>query len=139
MPIFDGIDIELSSKRILEKVIRAAKEKRKLVIVSYHNFKRTPQTEKLLKIINEARGAGADAIKLAAEVKGQDGLKRLSSLLTDHKDLIVIAMGAFGTPSRVFFPMLGSLITYAGISGANAPGQLSLGKLKSEFKLYGFK
>lgn len=139
IPLFDAIDIELSSKRILKKVISEAKGKRKPVIVSFHNFKATPGREKLLKIIKEARRAGADAVKIAAKVKSKDELKRLAGILIDNKDLIVIAMGSGGSASRVFFPMLGSLITYAGISGANAPGQLSINKLKSEFRQFGFK
>ncbi len=138
MPFFDAVDIELSSKRILKRVISTAKEKRIKVIVSFHNFKATPGTKSLVNTIKEARQAGGDIVKLAALVKGQAELKRLANLLTCDKDLIVIAMGAIGTPSRVFFPMLGSLITYAGISGANAPGQLSISKLKSEFRLYGY-
>lgn len=139
IPLVDAVDIELSSKKILKRVITAAKEKRKKVIVSFHDFKSTPGTKGLVKTIKEARGAGADIVKLAALVKGQAELTRLAALLTDNKDLIIIAMGSAGTASRVFFPMLGSLITYAGISGANAPGQLSVRKLKSEFRLYGIK
>jgi len=137
--LFDAVDIELSSKKILKKVISAAKEKKKLVIVSFHNFKSTPSAKSLAKTINEARRAGADIVKLAATTKGKAELNRLTSLLACDKNLIVIAMGAVGKPSRVFFPMLGSLITYAGISGANAPGQLSIAKLKSEFRLYAVK
>jgi 3-dehydroquinate dehydratase-1 len=139
IPLFDAVDIELSSKRILKRVITAAKDNKKKVIVSFHDFKATPGKAKLLKTIKEARGAGADIVKIAALVKGQKGLKRLTTLLTESKDLIVIAMGPAGAASRVFFPMLGSLITYAGITKANAPGQLSISKLMSQFRLYDFK
>lgn len=134
----DAIDIELSSKRILKQVIEAAHGERKKVIVSYHNFKTTPKTEKLEKIIKEARNSGADIIKIAAFASDKADLRRLAGLLTDNKDLIVIAMGRGGSASRVFFPMLGSLITYAGITGLNAPGQLSLAALKREFKSFGY-
>jgi 3-dehydroquinate dehydratase-1 len=139
IPLFDAVDIELSSKKIIKEVITKAHNARKLVIVSFHNFKTTPIMEKLLSIIKEARRAGADIVKLATKVKGNVELKRLAGLLADNTDLIVIAMGREGSASRVFFPKLGSLITYSGITGANAPGQLSISKLKSEFKLYGFK
>ena len=138
MPYFDAVDIELSSTKILKEVIKAAKAKKNKIIVSFHNFKATPSRAKLLKTIKEARGAGADIVKLAAKVKGGGELRRLAGLLTDNKDLIVIAMGTAGSASRVFFPMLGSLITYAGISGANAPGQLSISELRREFKRFGY-
>ncbi len=139
IPLFDGVDIELSSKKIIKEVIAKAREARKLVVVSFHNFKATPKREKLLSIIKEARAAGADIVKLATHVKGKAELRRLAGLLTDNTGLIVIAMGRGGSASRVFFPMLGSLITYSGITGANAPGQLSVSRLKSAFRLYGFK
>lgn len=139
MPLFDAVDIELSSKKIIKEVIAKTHKARKRVIVSFHDFKTTPKKEKLISIIKEARAAGADIVKLATSVKGNIELRRLAGLLTVNTDLIVIAMGREGRASRVFFPMLGSLITYAGITGANAPGQLSINKLKSEFKLYGIK
>lgn len=139
IPLASAIDIELSSKSILQKVIKAAKSKKKLVIVSFHDFKATPGNKRLLSIIKDARDVGADIVKLATKTKGDGELKRLAGLLSENKDLIVIAMGSGGAASRVFFPMLGSLITYAGIAGANAPGQLSINKLKSELRLFGYK
>jgi len=97
IPYFDAVDIELSSKKIIKEVIAKAKKARKLVIVSFHNFKTTPIMEKLLSIIKEARRAGADIVKLAAKVKGSVELRRLAGLLTDNTDLIVIAMGPEGS------------------------------------------
>jgi 3-dehydroquinate dehydratase-1 len=132
------VDVELSSKKILKETIKVVKAGRKKVIVSFHDFKATPKTAKLEKIIKEARKAGSDIVKLAAKAKGKTELRRLAGLLTDNSDLIVIAMGPGGSASRVFFPMLGSLVTYAGISGANAPGQLSISALKREFKNFGY-
>ncbi|MEE9542586.1 MAG: type I 3-dehydroquinate dehydratase [Thermodesulfobacteriota bacterium] len=139
LPLVDAVDIELGSGRILKKVIKAAHEEKKKVIVSYHNFTSTPKAEKLASLIKEARVAGADIIKLATSAKGKAELRRLAGLLTVNTDLIVIAMGRGGSASRVFFPMLGSLITYAGITGINAPGQLSITELRRSFKSFGFK
>ncbi len=138
MPLVDAVDIELSSVGIIKKVVKAARGKKKRVIVSFHDFKATPGREKLLRIIKEARGAGADIVKIASSVKGKVELSRLAGLLTDNKDLIVIGMGRKGSASRVFFPILGSLITYSGITGTNAPGQLSIAVLRREFKSYGY-
>jgi 3-dehydroquinate dehydratase-1 len=40
--------------------------------------------------------------------------------------LIVIGMGDAGVASRVLFPALGSLLTYAAAGTQTAPGQLAL-------------
>ena len=51
-------------------------------------------------------------------------LALLTLRATDTK-LITIAMGSLGITSRVFFPAIGSRMTYAFIGGESAPGQLA--------------
>lgn len=133
----DLIDIELGARSILKNVIDLAHENGKAVVVSYHNFKATPGTKVLGDIIGKARSAGADLVKIAAFAKKKDDIKRLAGLLIDSDDLIIIAMGPIGVASRVFFPVLGSRITYGSVTGKTAPGQISLKELKKEFRRYG--
>ena len=135
----DYIDIELSSAAAFKDVISTARRKGKQVILSYHNFASTPTSGALAKLVKRARGAGADIVKIAAAVKTPGELKRLCSLLGEHKNLIVIAMGRFGRSSRVFFPILGSLMTYGSVTESTAPGQLSVRTIKKEFELYGIE
>lgn len=138
MPLADAVDIELSSSGILENVVNSAKSHKKKVIISYHNFKSTPGDRKLLELASDARAAGADIVKIAAYARGTEDLRRLAGFLIDFKDLIVIAMGGHGSASRVFFPMLGSLLTYGSITGQTAPGQMPLSEIKRELRRYGF-
>lgn len=138
MPFADMVDIELSSSKSLKNVIKSAKRQDKKVIISYHNFKTTPGLRKLQDIIKKGRDAGGDAVKIAAFAKGKNDLLRLARILIDSRDLIVIAMGSYGKPSRVFFPMLGSLLTYGSITGETAPGQLPLRTIKKQLEFYGF-
>ncbi len=138
MPFADMVDVELSSSKRLKNVIKSAKRQNKKIIISYHNFKTTPGVRKLQDIIKKGRDAGGDAVKIAAFAKGRNDLLSLTRILIDFKDLIVIAMGSYGMSSRVFFPMLGSLLTYGSITGETAPGQLPLRIIKKEFELYGF-
>jgi 3-dehydroquinate dehydratase I len=138
MPFADMVDIELSSSENLKSVIKSAHRLDKKVIISYHNFKTTPGLGKLQDIIKKGRDAGGDVVKIAALAKGKNDLLRLASVLIDSKDLIVIAMGSYGRPSRVFFPMLGSLLTYGSLTGETAPGQIPLRTIKKELELYGF-
>jgi len=138
MPFVDAVDVELSSSAILENVIKSARGHKKTVVISYHNFKSTPGEKRLREIITRARAKGADIVKIAARANRADDLKRLGSLLAGQGDLIIIAMGETGRASRVFFPMLGSLLTYGSITSSTAPGQMSLREIKREFLRYGF-
>lgn len=137
MPFCDLCDIELSSGKILKDVINLANKAGKRVIVSYHNFASTPKAKKLRSIIKDSRAAGADYVKLSATAHGREDLKRLAGLLVEDDALIVIAMGERGRPSRVFFPLLGSLLTYGSVTGAIAPGQETINNIIKAWKPYG--
>ncbi len=122
----DGIDIELSSSSILPEVVDAAKALDKVVIISNHNFDHTPSELELLAMATEAKALGADLVKLSAMAKSFADLTTLAEFTIHHAHLglIVIAMGAHGSLSRVQFPAFGSRLTYAWSSGKPVSGQL---------------
>ena len=141
-PYVDGIDIELSSKKIIKEVVRIARRNKKTVVVSFHDFKATPGASALAATVKRAREAGGQIVKVAAYAKGAEELRRLSALLIAEKkaekDMIVIAMGSGGSKmSRVFFPLMGSLITYGSLTSSTAPGQMSVRDIKKELARYG--
>lgn len=137
MPFADLVDIELSSG-IRKSVVNFAKRAKKRVIISHHDFESTPGDKKLNKIVESARSSGGDIVKIASMVNSRDDLRRLAGLLSHERGLIVIGMGQLGKPSRVFFPMLGSLVTYCPVTRSTAPGQMSLKETRSELRRYGF-
>ncbi|MBI5827697.1 MAG: type I 3-dehydroquinate dehydratase [Deltaproteobacteria bacterium] len=140
MPFAGIVDIELSSSGgLLKDVIDCAKRSGKGVIVSYHNFKTTPGIDTLDALIKKARSSGADVVKIAAFARGTKDLRRLAGVLAGSDDLIVIAMGRYGAFTRIFFPMLGSLLTYGSITDGTAPGQLPLKEITGELRRYGFR
>lgn len=126
LPYVDCIDIELSSKAILKDVISSAHAANKLVLISYHDFDKMPTIEKLEHIIKEAKICGADIVKMAGLALSREDVQTLAQFTLAHanENIITIAMGAEGTISRVLFPILGSLLTYAYIGTPTAPGQL---------------
>lgn len=137
-PFADVVDIELSSKKILDAVVKTAQSHDAQVIISYHNFKTTPSAARLNEIIAKARAKGANIVKIATTARGSKDLKTLTRLLLENKDLIVIAMGAYGAGSRLFFPLLGSMTTYGSITKSSAPGQMPVAEIRAQFKQYGF-
>lgn len=135
MPFADLVDIELSSGRLLKDVLDLKKRHGTKLIVSYHNFASTPGAGALRQIIKKGRAAGADYVKIAAAAKGSASVKRLAGLLTTDSGLIVIAMGDYGRPSRVFFPFIGSLLTYGSVAASTAPGQMTVTEIRKRWKL----
>jgi len=126
MPHVDGVDVELSAHSIVNAVIESAKSADRVAIVSYHNFEITPDDAILENVLNNALEVGADYVKISSMAKTLSDVQRLAEFLLAHrsKPLIVIAMGAVGTMSRIFFPALGSRMTYSFIGGNFAPGQM---------------
>lgn len=124
----DAIDVELASKIILAKTIKIAKNYKKTVIISYHNFKLTPSNTYLGGLIGKAKRLGADIVKLACLAQNKDDLKRMAQItLNSHnKNIVTISLGDKGKVSRVFFPFIGSLMTYTCLSKSFAPGQIPL-------------
>ncbi len=127
IPEVDAVDIELDSSEIAPEVAAAAKRAGTFVIVSHHDFTATPKADELDEIVARARALGADHVKIAAWADSMDDTRTLAAFTLRHADdgVIVIAMSEYGTLSRVFFPLLGSRLTYAFGQGEPVPGQLS--------------
>jgi 3-dehydroquinate dehydratase I len=125
-PLVDAVDVELSSAGIVADVIAAAHADDTVAIVSYHNFDHTPDLAELTAVARAAEEAGADIVKISTMAHSGADLKVLASLLVNANDteMIVIAMGAIGTASRIFFPALGSRLTYTFIGHQPTSGQL---------------
>lgn len=136
MPMVDGVDIELRSGRIIGEVIREAKLRRRLVLVSYHNLAKTPPNGALERIACRAKEMGADTVKIATLAKSKQDVARLLSFTYQcpHKPLVTISLGRMGRISRIIAPLFGSRLTYAYVETEAAPGQLDVLRLKKELE-----
>jgi 3-dehydroquinate dehydratase I len=122
-----SVDVELAAKGISREVVKLAHSAGKLVFVSYHDFTKTPSLDVLNKVVKDAKSLGADVVKVATSASSTKDLQTLAKFTIENanKDLVTIAMGSEGLVSRLFFPALGSRLTYAYIGQPTAPGQLS--------------
>ena len=104
------------------------KRKNANLIISYHNYDETPHLDILDKIIIQARGMGADVVKIACTVKETSHVERLLSIPSHYKSIkIVIAgMGKDGSRVRILSKAVGSFFTYAShdMKSCTAEGQL---------------
>ena len=111
------------------------------IIISYHNFTKTPSLTAMLKKAEEMRKSGADIVKISVTAKSYADTvqvialaKHLQSKKTPH---IIIAMGKKGALSRILTPTLGGTIMFAPVfkTKSSAPGQLTVKELKEAWKL----
>jgi 3-dehydroquinate dehydratase I len=123
----DYVDIELRTEdKYRSKIIKASKS----IIISYHNFKKTPSVPELLKIVKSEHELG-DLAKFAVMPSNiQDTLKVLE-VLSQVDNTIGIAMGDLGRYTRVVAPLFGSPITYASLINESAPGQMDIETTKN--------
>ncbi len=127
LPEVHAVDVEIGADEIAPQVVSAARALGKLSIGSYHDFTATPPLEELESVHTRGRTLGADVVKLAARCNSPEDLQRLAAFTLTHRDdqIIMIGMGGHGLVSRIFFPALGSLLTYTFLGEPTAPGQLN--------------
>lgn len=148
------LDLDISTSQAMRKrLISLARRKHCTVIVSYHNFKKTPSRTMLEKIIAKAKACGAAIVKIACVMNAETDGARLLGLL-DHgardsrlrqgsgglavpRPLIITGMGKRSAVTRVAAPLLGSFATYVSLKRGkeSAPGQLTLAEMKKIMNL----
>jgi len=131
------VDIEVEAYEDFKRaLIQKARCYRCKVIISYHNFKRTPGRVELEHIVNRCFDSGADIAKVACLVQSPKDNTRIIGLLGDTRPLVVIGMGQLGKITRIAGPLLGSLFTYASLDKGKetAEGQIDHMLLRKIFK-----
>ena len=127
------VDIELESDPdFLSKIIRYARKKSTHVIISYHNFDETPDTNVLRETLKQCYDLGGDVAKIACQVKILEDSARLLSLYAEKGRKVVLGMGNFGKITRIAATQLGAEFTFASlnVTDATAPGQLTYSEMK---------
>lgn len=127
------VDIELNHFHPL------ARNPQTLLIVSYHNFRGTP--ENLLQIYAEIVNKGANVAKIATMAQSPDDCSRMLDLVARVSqaggNIIGLCMGEEGKSTRILGPVHGGYLTYASLSNdkASAPGQLTVAELRKAWEL----
>ena len=132
------IDIELRSASALQPLLKFAENKNVRRIISFHNFKSTPNVRILAAKARAAKSHGADIFKVATRADTPIELGRLLEFITNNRldlPLAVMGIGKLGAISRVLLARAGSALIYASISAtSDVEGQLSL----EQFRALGF-
>jgi len=129
----DAIDIEFDrGQDILDNLIPYAHKYKVKVIVSHHDFMKTPSEKAMVDKLRNMGQSGADICKLA--VMPHDTLDVLKLMTATHKastiidqPLISMSMGTIGRVTRVAGEIFHSVATFGAIEGMiSAPGQMDV-------------
>ncbi|MDK2853143.1 MAG: 3-dehydroquinate dehydratase [Thermococcaceae archaeon] len=122
------VDVEFKSG-IVRDVIELAGKMGVGIIVSYHDFERTPSFKRLKALLDEMRELKGDIIKIVTFAGHYIDNIKVVRLYEYEKNLIAFCMGEKGKISRIFSLVL-SPFTYASLGEAAAPGQLSVEEMR---------
>jgi 3-dehydroquinate dehydratase-1 len=132
----DYIDVAVhTDAKLIKQLTKKLGDAR--LIISYHNFKETPDLKELQEIVKKADKLGADIVKVATFISDVSENVTLMDLIkwakSEKINLIISGMGDKGTISRVIAPLLGSHMYYAPLDEGvgTAPGQLTKRDLES--------
>ncbi len=132
------IDLELQSpSESLQRVWGAIAHSDSRLILSHHDFKRTPCREELVEILHSMQEKEADIGKIITTAHDFHDVLRILQLQEDASvaefPLIAFCMGRAGIISRLATLELGGFMTYCAVTAneATAPGQVSVDDLRS--------
>lgn len=126
------VDIEIESDvDYISEIYNYAKSKGCRVIISYHNYDKTPDNEALNKIIIQAISYKPDLVKIATQVVTMQDSARLLALYQYKIPLLAIGMGSLGKITRIAALELGAPFTFVSADAREktASGQLSESKV----------
>jgi len=119
------VDIENDATIIDELAALIAARDGARLIVSHHDFARTPSLETLLDIVDRCHAISGAIAKIATAVRGEEDRQVLLELLASRPDrTCVIGMGA-SADLRIELAARGSMLAYGYLERATAPGQMS--------------
>jgi len=103
-------------------------------LVSWHNFDQTPSIEELDRLLNKMKeySSNVKIVTMASNVNDNLRVLKLYEVAKGTKtNLITFCMGEYGILSRVLCTYAGAPFTYASLTDAIAPGQLTVKQMRS--------
>ena len=138
----DIVDIELRNEETFIDAVRtAARANGVKLILSYHDFKKTPGEDIIFNKLQQAQTMGADIAKVAAMPENvADVLTLLQATLKARTEalsvpIVTMSMAREGVITRMAGGLFGSDITFAIGQASSAPGQIPIGDLRQAMSL----
>ncbi len=135
------IDVEASAIGDDRNFVEELKDNGSYVIISKHDFNKTPSFEEIIENFYEMRDMGADIVKTAYMPNNKRDVLNLinaSVNMTNEYDfcpLVAISMGHLGVVTRIIGEFTESAITFCSMSKSSAPGQIPVEQLESVLEI----
>ncbi|WP_125710098.1 type I 3-dehydroquinate dehydratase [Companilactobacillus zhongbaensis] len=127
----DAIDVErYHDEQQVKSTVKYLHEHGKVVIMSNHDFDKTPAEADILQRLSSMQDLDADVLKIAVMPQNVDDVLTLLSATTHDsaalkQPIITMSMGDIGKVSRISGEVFGSTLSFATVGAASAPGQIS--------------
>ena len=138
----DAIDIEyFFDQEAMKNTVKLAKEHGVTVVMSNHDFDKTPAAEEIIERLVGMKKAGADIAKLACmpntpeDVLTLLGATEMVKRQYPDEPIITMSMGKLGIVSRICGSVFGNAMTFGAAKQASAPGQIEVTKLNDILKV----
>lgn len=135
----DLVDVEQESDGAAG-LVRLAGEHTVPVVMSFHDFRKTPPAPDLLRRLKDMEQAGASVAKIACMPESSaDAAATLGASAEAYRTLgiphVLISMGETGAASRLAAEVFGSAFTFGRLpGGGSAPGQPDAEELRRELE-----
>lgn len=135
----DYVDVEVRSKRSSLQALMANRKETQ-VVLSFHDFQRTPSLKELEKLLDRMIQLRANVVKIVTFAQSREDNLKILRLIpyarVRRQEIVAFCMGAKGKVSRVFSPFMGGAWTYASLSHrqGSAPGQLTVYDMRDIWK-----
>ena len=130
-----AVDVEIESAESVAAHLEALRAKA-MFVLSYHNYGGTPALE---SVVRRMMCIPADAYKLVTTARKPSDNYRVLNLakLYGKQNLVLLAMGEIGFPTRVLSTALGGVYTYAAPNSAEgtASGQVCARTLRQLYRV----
>jgi 3-dehydroquinate dehydratase I len=134
----DLVDVELfNNEENVPLLVSVAKENGVFVIMSNHDFEKTPSKDEIICRLCKMQELGADIPKIAVMPKKVDDVITLIDATNTMKStyanrpIITMSMGGSGIISRLAGEVFGSAFTFGAGKAASAPGQIPVTELRT--------
>ncbi|MGJ9459155.1 type I 3-dehydroquinate dehydratase [Oceanobacillus sp. CF4.6] len=138
----DIIDVELfKDKKDVQNLIETAHHHHIFVIISNHDFHKTPAKNEIISRLQRAQELGGDLPKIAVmPTSTVDVLTLLDAtriMMEEYADrpIITMSMSGKGVISRIAGEIFGSALTFGAAKKASAPGQVDVVELRNTMEL----
>lgn len=138
----DIIDVELfSEEKDVRTLIETAHANGVYVIISNHDFAKTPPKDEIISRLRKAQEYGGDLPKIAVMPNNTYDVLTLLEATTEmyeqyaDRPIITMSMSGKGMISRLSGEVFGSALTFGAAKRASAPGQVAVAELQNVLSL----